>query len=145
VFSLNPVPGYAPATLAGHKEGLVGVFWSGPTTQAAAALAGQGASHLYTVSRDGALFGWHHSGLAAAAAAPAARGGGGAAAGGAAEEAAGSGSGESSGSGSGSGSGEESEEDAEAPPPLAQGAWSVAFKHYFMQRGAKLSCADFHK
>ncbi|GBF92981.1 hypothetical protein Rsub_05817 [Raphidocelis subcapitata] len=133
VFSLNPIPGYAPATLAGHKDGLVAVFWTSEATQAAAALAGQPPSHLYTLSRDGALFGWTFQKPTAAS-----------------EGAPGGGAGGGSGSGSGSDSGSDDEgggggAGAAAAPAFAGGAWRVAFKHYFMQRGAKLSCADLHR
>ena len=177
VFSLNPIPGYAPPTLAGHKEALVGVFFTSEATRAAAALAGQPATHLYTVSRDGALFGWHFTRSAAAAAAAAAatasrpvatagkartggapRGGdaqmrdGGAAAAKATAPSASSSSsdddeddGDATASSSSDDSAEDEEEAQPEPPAFAGGLWSVGSKHYFLQRGAKLSCADFHR
>lgn len=30
VFSLNPIPGYEPPTLCGHKDALLGVFFASP-------------------------------------------------------------------------------------------------------------------
>jgi hypothetical protein len=156
VFSLNPIPGYAPATLAGHKEGLTGIFFTADTTRAAAALAGQPPTHLYTVARDGALFGWHFAaqagggGAAAAVSAPAvggARAGRKAAVAGRGEEEQEEEEEESSSSGDEESDEESSEEEAAeaAAPAFASGAWSVGFKHYFMQRGAKLTCVDFHR
>ncbi len=58
MFSLHPLEAFRPPTLAGHKEGIVGVFWAGPRAAELAALDGAEAPHLFTVSRDGALFGW---------------------------------------------------------------------------------------
>ena len=53
VFSLDPIEGYRPATLAGHRDVLVGVFFARPDPAAAAPRV-----DLLTVSRDGALFCW---------------------------------------------------------------------------------------
>ncbi|KAI8469923.1 MAG: WD40 repeat-like protein [Monoraphidium minutum] len=136
VFSLNPIPGYVPPILAGHKDRLVGLYFTSDATQSAAALAGLPPAHLYTVSADGALLGWHHNrGPEAAAAAAAA----------AARAAA---SGEEGGEESEDAAASEEQEEEEAQPeapPLARGLWEVASKHYFMQRGAKLSCCAFHR
>lgn len=81
------------------------------------------------MSQDGALFGWSYQKPGAGGRA-AGRGGDGSEGGG----------GES---GSESGGGSDGGEAAE--PAFAGGAWQVAFKHYFLQRGAKLSCADLHR
>lgn len=109
VYSLNPIPGWTPPTLAGHKDALVGVFFTTTATQQAAELAGQQPVKLYTVSKDGALFGWSLVPAIAAAAA----------------------------------------EDADAGvpdrPELAVGSWVLCSRHFFMQRGARLSAADYHK
>lgn len=60
VFSLNPVKGYRPPTLTGHREPLVGVHLTSGKLQEAAGLLGKEAPALYTVSRDGALFAWSY-------------------------------------------------------------------------------------
>lgn len=39
VFSLDPIEGYEPPTLSGHKDGIVGVFFSGPATRRAAVVS----------------------------------------------------------------------------------------------------------
>ena len=99
VFSLDPIEGYRPPTLAGHRDALVGVFFASPNPAAAAPHA-----DLLTVSRDGALFCWAYErgaetldpaqdpgaavSRAAAYARPVAAGGGAAEAGGGAAEAA---------------------------------------------------------
>ena len=44
--------------LSGHKDTLVGVFFTGAAAASAAELDGTTAPHLLTVSRDGALFAW---------------------------------------------------------------------------------------
>lgn len=44
--------------LSGHKDMLVGVFFTGAAAASAAELDGMTAPHLLTVSRDGALFAW---------------------------------------------------------------------------------------
>lgn len=66
VFSLHPLEGYRPATLTGHKDTVVAVFWAGARAAAAAQLEGEPAADLYTVSRDGAVFPWRHEEAAAA-------------------------------------------------------------------------------
>jgi hypothetical protein len=58
VFSLDPIPGYDPPLLAGHKDAIVSVFFTGPGTRRAASLAGATLPVLCTLSRDGALFTW---------------------------------------------------------------------------------------
>lgn len=47
VFSLDPVNGYEPPTLSGHRDRIVSCFWGDSA-----------ASSCYTVSKDGALFHW---------------------------------------------------------------------------------------
>jgi len=61
VFSLNPVEGYRPPTLAGHRDALVGVFFAHAAAAAAAAATGATPPALLTVSRDGALFCWAYA------------------------------------------------------------------------------------
>ncbi|MCJ1380743.1 hypothetical protein MMC17_003852 [Xylographa soralifera] len=46
IWSLNPEEGFVPTTLAGHREGVLGAWFSGDQES------------IYTVSRDGALFRW---------------------------------------------------------------------------------------
>lgn len=115
VYSLNPIPGWTPPTLSGHKAALVGVFFTAAATQDAAALVGQERVVLYTVSKDGALFGWslqqQQQQLDAG--------------------------------------GEEKEEgdqqQQQQQPGLSRGSWVLSARHFFMQRGARLTAADFHK
>ena len=137
VYSRDPLAGYLPPALGGHREPLVGAFFDGMlggagagagpaalsrgivVVGAAGALpngplsllpsdVGAGGKVLYTLSRDGALFVWVLTASAAAA--------GGAAHGGAASKARGA----------------------------SAGSWSLAAKHYFCQDGAKLTCCDYH-
>jgi periodic tryptophan protein 2 len=122
LYSLHPIPGWAPPTLAGHKAALTGVFFTGPGTQDAAALAGQPRVLLYTASKDGALFGWALQPAAAAVALPPR-------------------------------SQDQQQPDQQQPEQQQQqqtdlaapGVWVLAARHFFMQRGAKLSACDFHK
>lgn len=107
LYSLNPVPGWTPPTLAGHKDALIGVFFTTAATQDAAELAGQQAVRLYTVSRDGALFGWSLESSSAL------KGG--------------------------------SDAAAAQQPEICRGTWVLSARHFFMQRGARLSAADYHK
>ncbi|MCJ1417693.1 hypothetical protein MMC32_004038 [Xylographa parallela] len=46
IWSLNPEEGFISTTLAGHREGVLGAWFSGDQES------------IYTVSRDGALFRW---------------------------------------------------------------------------------------
>ena len=46
MYSLNPVPGFTPVVLSGHRDAIVGAYWS------------QDMQSLYSVSRDGAVFQW---------------------------------------------------------------------------------------
>jgi periodic tryptophan protein 2 len=58
VFSLDPIPGYEPPLLAGHKDAIVAVFFTGPLTRRAALVDGKPLPVLCTLSRDGALMTW---------------------------------------------------------------------------------------
>ncbi|KAK9760543.1 U3 snoRNP protein [Basidiobolus ranarum] len=49
LYSLDPMEGFSPVTLAGHRDAIVGVYFS----------ANQ--RNMYTVSRDGALFVWEYT------------------------------------------------------------------------------------
>ena len=114
VFSLDPVPGFHPATLSGHRDPLVAVFW---------APAGQGSSPgggtevgpcpeaCYTVSRDGARFGWHRSPVQPSTA--------------------------------GADVSDEDGEEDEAVG-AACSSWQLHAKHFFHQAGAKLTVAALH-
>lgn len=55
---MNPIQGYRPPTLTGHKDTIVGVMFAGAKAAAAAQLEGATPPDLFTVSRDGALFTW---------------------------------------------------------------------------------------
>ena len=117
VFSRDPVPGFQPPTLSGHREKLVACFWGGGLADGASraqaqteALAGATPATCYTLSRDGALFIWTRAQLPAAASVV---------------------------------EGGEDEEAAEALG-AACGSWRLTAKHFFHQAGAKLSCAALH-
>ena len=121
VLTREPIPGYVPPMLSGHREPLAGVFFAGASPR-----------ELITVSRDGALFYWtreaspgevpggslahgaapeNDDGSAAAAAGPLSRGAPGPA-------------------GGAGGKGR----------VAAMGSWVLAAKHFFLQREAKLTC-----
>ena len=72
VYSLQPIEGYRPPILSGHKDALVGVFFAGSRAASSAELDGRVAPDLLTVSRDGALFMWSFEADTTAAAATAA-------------------------------------------------------------------------
>ena len=48
IWSLNPEEGFTPTTLAGHREGVLGTWFS------------KDQESIYTVSQDGALFQWEY-------------------------------------------------------------------------------------
>eukprot|EP00873_Tetraselmis_striata_P006422 jgi/Tetstr1/426686/TSEL_016956.t1 len=52
VFSVHTIDGYKPFTLAGHKESVLGVFFT--------TFGAQDDTALVTVSKDGALFKWRY-------------------------------------------------------------------------------------
>lgn len=58
LFSAEPLPGFTPPTLTGHKDVLVAVFFASPQTKLAAQLLGDPEPSIFTVSSDGALFGY---------------------------------------------------------------------------------------
>lgn len=58
LFSAEPLPGFTPPTLTGHKDVLVAVFFASPQTKRAAQLLGDPEPSIFTVSSDGALFGY---------------------------------------------------------------------------------------
>lgn len=60
VFSLNPLLEYVPPTLTGHKDVPMGVYFTTKKMQEAADIIGRAVPHLYTLSKDGALFAWHY-------------------------------------------------------------------------------------
>jgi hypothetical protein len=94
------------------------VFFTTAATQDAAELVGQERVVLYTVSKDGALYGWslqqqeqqqqqqqqvegeHHH---------------------------------------------HHQQQQGRRPGLSEGSWVLSARHFFMQRGARLTAADFHK
>ena len=48
VYSANPTEGFTPFTLSGHRDSVVGAWWS------------KEQDTIYTISKDGALFEWRH-------------------------------------------------------------------------------------
>jgi len=154
VWSLDPVPEgvagsgsapFKPPVLAGHKDDPVAVFWSGmaldggreagKAAAAAAAAAALGADPaaaapvLYSLSRDGACFAWTFTPEEGGEAAPSA----------------GLPGWEEEGEGNGAGAG------APTPTPpsprpwaFSRGKWRLAAKHFFNQRGARVTCAAHH-
>jgi periodic tryptophan protein 2 len=129
VFSVDKIEGFQAVTLAGHRDAVVGVYFASPATCAAAQATGAPLAAVYTVSRDGAVFGWACEG-----------GGDGADGGGDSEE-------------------EEEDEEAaaapHAPPPTKSNScsylvgpnttWSLAQKHYLQQRGgARVTATAYH-
>lgn len=58
LFSAEPVPGFTPPTLTGHKDALVSVFFASPQTKRAAQLLGDSEPSIFTISSDGAIFGY---------------------------------------------------------------------------------------
>eukprot|EP00798_Chlamydomonas_sp_ICE-L_P014256 gene14256-20229_t len=134
VFSLNPIEGYEPPVLSGHRDGIVGIFFTGVATQKAAIVEGKEPPILCTLSRDGGLFSWglveKGQGLktnrpkTSKKRKPSSF---------ATEE-----------QEDKNGSAEMADEDVPAPS-LAGGSWALLGKEYFNQRGAKVTCYDFHK
>nr|ADF43197.1 UTP1m [Chlamydomonas reinhardtii] len=182
VFSLNPIPGYEPPTLCGHKDALLGVFFASPAMLAKGTADGGEAPCLYSLSVDGSLHAWTYAASAAYTldnlAAPVAKRKREAAAAEAAEkqrrleegeeeeEAAGEEEGEgdaarrksgrraSTSSGTAAGEEEQAEEggrgaeeatkEARPFPYLAGGKWYLTSKHYFNQRGSRVSSYAHH-
>ena len=166
IFSLNPVEGYKPPTLAGHKDALAGVFFGGKRASQTALAIGTPGADLLTVSRDGALFTWSFNsskkGLQHAAAArnapslPHQKTNG-------MEEDVGEKSEhrkrprveESDGMRDGPVSNGELQRqvrdtladdltDSSQGMSFADGQWQLEEKHFFNQRGARLSAVDYH-
>lgn len=48
IFSLDPEEGFVPTTLSGHREGVLGAFFSNDQEK------------IYTISKDGAVFRWEY-------------------------------------------------------------------------------------
>jgi periodic tryptophan protein 2 len=98
VFSLESIEGYKPFTLAGHKESVLGVFFTefGPLDD----------TRLITISKDGAVFKWRYEREAE------------------------------------TGVGEENGE--KALPAFTGGKWVLGAKHFFNQRGARVSAVAYH-
>ncbi|KAK9830156.1 hypothetical protein WJX72_010038 [[Myrmecia] bisecta] len=132
VFSLNPIEGYQPPTLAGHKDMPMAVFFAGKKVAADAELDGQEPPALLTVSKDGALFMWHFNRTTPTPAPALANG-------------------------HANGRQHEADDDSDAEPmevstsaaspqddTYAGGQWRLGSKHFFNQRGARLTAADYH-
>ncbi|KAL8953782.1 MAG: hypothetical protein Q9222_000399 [Ikaeria aurantiellina] len=94
IWSLSPETDFLPTTLGGHKDAVIGAWFS------------KDQEEIYTLSRDGALLHWHYAPLPAV---------------------------------------EHSKPTTTAEQsPSPPSAWRINQRHYFMQSGAKLSCAAFH-
>ena len=133
IFSLHPIKGYRPPTLAGHKDTPVAVHFTSKKVQEAAGLINKEVPMLYTISRDGALHGWSYTYNTTIY----------------------SGDGGGSDDGSGSSSEEEEENNHKTPTTTTtttteqshlfyNGHWRLSDKYYFNQRGASLTSASFH-
>ena len=115
VWSLYSIEGYTPPTLAGHKEPPIGVYFTTKTIRDSAGLIGKSVPHLYTLSRDGALFSWHYQG-----------GGAGVGSNLDLEKDVG-------------------REDEGQTLSYYGGHWGLVDKYYFNQRGCKLTSCTIHK
>jgi periodic tryptophan protein 2 len=113
VYSLNPIPGWTPPTLSGHKSALIGVYFTTAATQDAAELVGQQRVVLYTMSKDGALYGWSLQ--------------------------------QQQEQQQQQREGEQQQQQQGLRPGLSDGTWVLSARHFFLQRGARLTAADFHK
>lgn len=125
VFSLNPVEGFRPPVLTGHKDMPLAVFFAGSQTANAARIGGKLPPELYTISRDGALHSFVYliDPLQSEAASPAA---------------------EVPGAGN-----DQSRVDTDVVsvaklPSYTGGHWKLHEKFYFNHRGAKVSAVDWH-
>jgi periodic tryptophan protein 2 len=58
IFSMHPIEGYKPPTLAGHKDTPIAVHFTSRRLQESAGLLSKEPPALYTLSRDGALHAW---------------------------------------------------------------------------------------
>jgi periodic tryptophan protein 2 len=152
VWSLQPIAGYKPPALGGHKEAPVAVHFAGAGAADAARLLGKEPVALYSVARDGALHAWSYEAAAGPAAAETGSEGAEAEE---AEEASSSGSDSDADANAAAPAAKRrrasaSAADAANPPPFQSrtfsgGRWRLTEKHYFRQRGgAHLSAAAFH-
>ncbi len=116
LFSRDPVRGFTPPTLAGHRDRLVACFWA-PDEAGEAAEAGAPPRRAYTLSRDGALFAWKRGG--AGARAPHVRN-------------------------KRPGAPHDGDDAEEEAAGAAHSLWALERKHFFGQSPARLTCADFH-
>lgn len=124
VFSMHPIEGYRPPTLAGHKDTPVAVHFASSKMQEDANLLGKEAPALLTLSRDGALHEWAYYKADAHAAD----------------------AGDGRDDGPGTNGGETAVPDGESQSLIfAGGHWKLVNKYYFNQRGAKLTAAAFHR
>jgi periodic tryptophan protein 2 len=73
IYSRDPVEGFAPCTLTGHRDQVVRAFFGAPAPSAEAPSALDGADDvprtIFSVARDGAVFEWERDAEAAAVAA----------------------------------------------------------------------------
>ena len=125
VWSLHSIDGYVPPTLAGHKDWPIGVYFTTKNAREACGLIGKSVVHLYTLSRDGALFSWNYTKISADGGRRDERD----------EEF----------------EQDEQDEEGEAGRNREQssayqgGHWRLVDKYYFNQRGSKLTSCAIHK
>ena len=120
--------GFTPPTLAGHRAGLVKVFFASAATQRSSTLAGETPATLYTISSDGALHAYAFTPTETEA-----------------EEEENSEAEEDSSSDDGR-EGKRARVDAEPAQSrrFAHGKWLLIDKHYFRQDNTTLTAADYH-
>jgi len=161
VFSVDKVAGFSAVTLAGHRDAVVGAFFASAATRAAAAATGAAVAAVYTVSRDGAVFGWACDGAGGGAAAGAQVVPGGGQGGGDDDD---DDDGEQQEETEGGQAGQREEAAAKggkrkkaaaaaaaaapspssAPPCSYVGAWTLVQKHYLHQRGGARVTSTAH-
>jgi periodic tryptophan protein 2 len=118
IFSMNPIEGYKPPTLAGHKDTPIAVHFTTSRLQESAGLLSKEPPALYTLSRDGALHAWTYYKPEN-------------------EE-------ESEDDDGDDENKKEKELKTIQSTTFSGGNWKLTDKYYFNQRGAKLTAAAFH-
>lgn len=106
LFTLDSLPGFRPKTLSGHKDRVVDAYFS------------KDSKHIYTVSRDGAVFVW--------TARP----------------------GEDDSSSEEDSDGEsssDSDSNVDEERRVADTRWAVSSKHYFNMPATRVVCSTFHQ
>jgi periodic tryptophan protein 2 len=140
VFSVDKIDGFEAVTLAGHRDAVVGVHFASRATRLAAQATGAPLAAVYTVSRDGAVFGWGCEG-----------GGGNGGASDEEEEEDEEEQEQEDSADEAAGAVRKSARTTKTNDPnsscshLINGTWSLAQKHYLHQRGgARVTATAFH-